>query len=77
MTEGIVLFFVSLAGFVFCSKGFFSALREDIVSLSYTSQYSRQALRLARSYKIMAWGTMTAFFLIHSLYTFIGSFQVT
>ncbi len=68
-----ILFILSSLAFAVSARGLLSALVEGR-SFATAGVYSRQARRLGRGYKIMAWGFLTAFLFANLVAAFIETF---
>jgi predicted membrane-bound dolichyl-phosphate-mannose-protein mannosyltransferase len=66
MIASVLIFFAALIAFAFSSRGLVMALTENVVITSLVEGYSRRATRLAKTYKVIAWLTLTIFLFITS-----------
>lgn len=67
----LILFFGSALLMTLSSHGLLRALNENLTIESLQTGYSRKAVRLARGYKVTAWGLLTGLLLAHTIYYFI------
>ncbi len=69
MIGACTVFILSVLVFGLSSRGLMSAVRENVDLQALMSGYSRQAVRIAKAYKLTAWGVLTLFLLV----TMMGS----
>ena len=70
----LLIFLCAFTAFAISSRGLVGALTENVTLLSFTEDYSRRALRIAKGYKIMAWSFLTLFLFVTAVNTFLDVF---
>lgn len=70
----LFLFLLALCAFAVSSRGLLSALTENVTVLSFNADYSRQAIKISKIYKVLAWSLLTIFLFITAIQTFWAVF---
>lgn len=63
MIGACTVFILAVLAFGLSSRGLMSTMCENVELAALMSGYSRQAVRIARGYKLFAWAALTLFLL--------------